>query len=145
MAHVRQSIRDHIVSAVTGLSTTGANVFPSRVYPIAAGKMPGLAVYTLSEAIEAQTLRPPRGLVRVLEISIEAYVEGSTNDDVLDNICAEVEAAVAADITRGGNAKDTILVSFEADYADGERPLVVGRLTYQVTYSTAETNATSAT
>jgi len=145
MAHVRQTIRDHIVSAVTGLSTTGANVFPSRVYPIAAGKMPGLAVYTLSEAIEAQTLRPPRGLVRILEISIEAYVEGSTNDDVLDNICAEVEAAVAADITRGGNAKDTILVSFEADYADGERPLVVGRLTYQVTYSTAETNATSAT
>ena len=145
MAHVRQSIRDHIVSAVTGLSTTGANVFPSRVYPIAAGKMPGLAVYTLSEAIEAQTLRPPRGLVRILEISIEAYVEGSTNDDVLDNICAEVEAAVAADITRGGNAKDTILVSFEADFADGERPLVVGRLTYQVTYSTAETNATSAT
>ena len=145
MAHVRQTIRDHIVSAVTGLSTTGANVFPSRVYPIAAGKMPGLAVYTLSEAIEAQTLRPPRGLVRILEISIEAYVEGSTNDDVLDNICAEVEAAVAADITRGGNAKDTILVSFEADFADGERPLVVGRLTYQVTYSTAETNATSAT
>ncbi len=145
MAHVRQTIRDHIVSAVTGLSTTGANVFPSRVYPIAAGKMPGLAVYTLSEAVEAQTLRPPRGLVRILEISIEAYVEGSTNDDVLDNICAEVEAAVAADITRGGNAKDTILVSFEADFADGERPLVVGRLTYQVTYSTAETNATSAT
>lgn len=145
MAHVRQTIRDHIVSAVTGLSTTGANVFTSRVYPIAAGKMPGLCVYTLSEAIEAQTLRPPRGLVRVLEISVEAYVEGSTNDDVLDNICAEVEAAIAADITRGGNAKDTILVSFEADFADGERPLVVGRLTYQVTYSTAETDATSAT
>ena len=27
MAHVRQSIRDNIVTAVTGLSTTGSNVF----------------------------------------------------------------------------------------------------------------------
>jgi len=133
-----------MISAVTGLNTTGANVFPSRVYPIAAGKMPGLCVYTLSETIEPQSLRPPRGLVRVLEISVEAYVEGSTSDDVLDTICAEIEAAVAVDITRGGKARDTILVSFEADFADGERPLVVGRLTYQVTYSTAETNATQA-
>ena len=30
MAHVRQSIRDNVVTAVTGLSTPGSNVFRLR-------------------------------------------------------------------------------------------------------------------
>nr|ADI23589.1 hypothetical protein [uncultured nuHF2 cluster bacterium HF0770_42C12] len=40
MAHVRQSIRDNVVTAVTGLSTTGSNVFRSRVYPLGTNKLP---------------------------------------------------------------------------------------------------------
>ena len=34
MAHVRQQIRDAIVTALTGLTTTGTNVFRSRIYPL---------------------------------------------------------------------------------------------------------------
>ena len=52
MAHVRQSIRDNAVTAVTGLSTTGSYVFRSRVYPLGTNKLPALCVYTDSEVVE---------------------------------------------------------------------------------------------
>lgn len=142
MAHIRKLIRDNIETTLTGLTTTGSNVFASRVYPIQSAKMPGLCVYTSSETIEAQTIKPPRGLIRSLEVSVEAYVESAVADDVLDTIAAEVEAAMTTDLTRGGNAKDTRLVSFEADFAgDGERPVVVGRFIFEIVYSTQETDA----
>jgi len=142
MAHIRKLIRDNIETTLTGLTTTGSNVFASRVYPIQTAKMPGLCIYTSSETIEAQTIKPPRGLIRSLEVSVEAYVESAVADDVLDTIAAEVEAAMTTDLTRGGNAKDTRLVSFEADFAgDGERPVVVGRFIFEIVYSTQETDA----
>jgi hypothetical protein len=142
MAHIRKLIRDNIETTLTGLSTTGSNVFASRVYPIQSAKMPGLCIYTSSETIEAQTIKPPRGLIRSLEVSVEAYVESATADDVLDTIAAEIEAAMTTDLTRGGNAKDTRLVSFEADFAgEGERPVVVGRFIFEIVYSTQETDA----
>ena len=142
MAHIRKLIRDDIETTLTGLTTTGSNVFASRVYPIQTAKMPGLCIYTSSETIEAQTIKPPRGLIRSLEVSVEAYVESAVADDVLDTIAAEVEAAMTTDLTRGGNAKDTRLVSFEADFAgEGERPVVVGRFIFEILYSTTEADA----
>ena len=142
MAHIRKLIRDNIETTLTGLTTTGSNVFASRVYPIQTARMPGLCIYTSSETIEAQTIKPPRGLIRSLEVSVEAYVESAIADDVLDGIAAEVEAAMTTDLTRGGNAKDTRLVSFEADFAgEGERPVVVGRFIFEIVYSTQETDA----
>ena len=142
MAHVRKLIRDNIKTTLTGLTTTGSNVFASRVYPIQSAKMPGLCIYTSSEQIEALTIKPPRGLIRSLEVSVEAYIENALPDDTLDTISAEIEAAMAADITRGGNAKDTKLTSFEADFAgEGEKPVVVGRFIYEILYSTTEADA----
>ena len=60
----------------------------------------------------------------------------------MDNIAAQVEAAMATDRTRGGNAKDTCLRTFEAEFAgEGEKPIVVGRFIYEIMYSTTETDA----
>jgi len=144
MAHVRQSIRSNIETTLTGLTTTGSRVYASRVYPIQSAGMPGLCIYTSSETIEAQTIKPPRGLIRSLEVSVEAYVENANADDTLDTICAEIEAAMTTDLTRGGYAKDTRLVSFEAEFAgEGERPVVVGRMQYEILYSTTEADAES--
>ena len=62
MAHVRQSIRDNAVTAVTGLSTTGSNVFRSRVYPLGTNKLPALCVYTDSEVVEYNRLDRARNI-----------------------------------------------------------------------------------
>ena len=43
--HVRQQIRERIATTITGLSTTGSNVFQSRVYPLDVDSLPALLVY----------------------------------------------------------------------------------------------------
>jgi hypothetical protein len=68
MAHARKLIRDNIVTTVTGLSTTGANVFKSRVYPLSAGSLPALTVYTRSEEVIQSTISIPRTIERTLTV-----------------------------------------------------------------------------
>ena len=56
MAHVRKSIREHVVTTVTSLSTTGSNVYETRYFPLQTGNLPALIVYTLDETIEDLSL-----------------------------------------------------------------------------------------
>jgi len=74
MAHVRQSIRDNVVTAVTGLSTTGSNVFRSRVYPLGTNKLPALCVYTDCDTVEFTCFDRIRDIDRTVDIVNEAYV-----------------------------------------------------------------------
>lgn len=147
MAHVRQSIRDNAVTACTGLSTTGSNVYRSRVYPLGEGKLPGLVVYTASEDVEHNRIDRPRDLDRTVSLVVEAIVRATANyDTTLDTICAEVEAAMATDVTRGGYAKDCKLTSSAFDFSDdGDRPIAMAAMTFDIEYRTAENAATTAT
>ena len=43
MAHVRKLIRDHITTSLTGLTTTGSNVFQTRFFPLEDTKLPRCA------------------------------------------------------------------------------------------------------
>ncbi len=146
MAHVRKQIRDAVITAVTGLTTTGSNVFRSRIYPLEQTKLPGLCVFTRSEVVEFDTLTISRSVSRVLDVIIEGYVSATSNyDDTLDQIAVEVEEALAADVTLGGLAKDTQVTAFEADFSgDGEQPVAVGRFTVTVQYRTAENDVETA-
>lgn len=144
MAHLRQLIRDNVVSTLTGLSSTGSKVYKSRVYPINQNSLPSLAVYTLSEDSEYLTINPPRLVERRLSVAVEIYVKAvSAYDDNLDAICSEIEAALYTDTTRGGYAKDTRISAFEADFSgDGDQPIMAGRLTVDVHYTSTEGSPT---
>jgi len=146
MAHVRKQIRDAIVTALTGLTTTGSNVFRSRIYPLEQTKLPGICIFTRSEAVEFDTLTMARSINRVLDVQVEAYVSATANyDNTLDQIAVEVEEALSADVTFGGLAKDTQVTAFEADFSgDGEQPVAVGRFTVTVQYRTAENDVETA-
>lgn len=143
MAHVRQQIRDEIVTTLTGLGTTGSRVYRSRVYPVADNKLPGLLIYTSTEDIETVTITPPRTQMRALTLTVEAYVKGVSNfDNQVDTIAEEVEAALAQDVTRGGLAKDTTITGFEVEFnGDGDQPVAVGRLSVRIDYATLEDDA----
>jgi hypothetical protein len=143
MAHVRKSIRDNVVTTVTGLATTSTRVYRTRFYPIAEGKTPGLAIYTQNESVESATMTRPRTKMRELEVVIEGYAVGVSNlDNTLDQITLEVEEAMVTDVTRGGYAKDTELSSVEVEYSgDGEKPVGVAKMTFLVTYATIENDA----
>jgi hypothetical protein len=140
MAHVRKLIRDNVTTTLTGLTTTGANVYQTRVYPLAEDKLPGLAIYTGSESTEYGTINPPRTQIRTLTVHVELYVKGLADyDDDLDQIALEVEEALYTDLTRGGYAKDTRVTAFEADFSgEGDQPVAYATMTIEVDYMTLE-------
>ena len=107
MAHVRKLIRDNITTTLTGLTTTGSNVFQTRFFPLEDTKLPALCIYTKSEDTEYSTMTVPRTQMRVnLRSVLRAYVKGTANlDNTLDTIAVEVEEALQTDLTRGGRAK----------------------------------------
>lgn len=140
MSHIRTQIRQRIVSNLTGLTTTGSNVFDTRIYPLAENKLPGIAVYTKAESSTYETMSPPRTLRRSLTAVIEIYVKmTSTFDEVLDTIASEIETALYSDLTQNGLAFDTKVISFEADFGgDADQPLGQGIIQVEVIYAATE-------
>ena len=140
MAHIRKAIREHVVTTITSLSTTGSNVYETRYFPLQTGNLPALIVYTLDETVEDYTLgQNTRTQFRALNLIIEAHCRGTANiDDTLDTIAEEVEGAMVTDISRGGNAKDTKLVSTEVDFDTASQKTGLMRLTYLISYNTVE-------
>lgn len=140
MSHLRKQIRDAVVTALTGLTTTGTRVYKSRVYPLETGKLPGLCIYTKSEEISTTTINRPRTQIRNLEVIVEAYVMVNTNfDDTIDTISVQVEEALYNNALLGGLAKELNILSFDADYSgEGEKVVGVGRWTVNVIYTDKE-------
>ena len=140
MAHIRKSIREHVVTTVTSLSTTGSNVYETRYFPLQTGNLPALIVYTLDETVEDYTLgQNTRTQFRALNLIIEAHCRGTANiDDTLDTIAEEVEEAMVTDITRGGHAQDTKLVSTDIEFDTASQKTGLMRLTYLISYNTVE-------
>jgi len=140
MSHVRQQIRERVATDLTGLSTTGSNVFQSRVYPMEGAGLPGLIVYTNSESVDLDETSSGRHLVRILDVVVEGYVKATSNsDDTVDTIAAEVETAIANDSDLNSLAKDSILATTEIELSgDAEQPIAVVRMTFTVVYVTAD-------
>jgi hypothetical protein len=140
--HIRQQIREYFGTNLTGLSTTGSNVYESRVYPIENSKLPALVIYTKSETSEPIVIGTDRVMSRELSVVVEGYAKATINfDDTIDTISKEVEEAIAADRTLGGLAKDTYLESTQIDFnAEGEKPLGFVSLTFISNYYVKEKN-----
>jgi len=136
--HIREQIRDRIVSNCTGLTTTGSNIFESRIYPLESGDLPGLLVYTTSEDSEPVRLGPDRLLERNLSLIVQGYCESNSDfDGVVDNICKEVEVALASDRTVNGLAKDLYISSTEISYdSSGAKPVGYVTMLFAVQYFT---------
>ena len=141
MSHVREQIRDAAHAAVTGLITTGARAYASRVYPMTAATLPGLIVYTKSEESEPATMgRASRRIARRLSLVVEGYVKLTAGaSDKADTICAEVEAAIVADAALQALVKDVYLSSTEIKLmGDAEKPVAVVTMNFSAIYHTAE-------
>ena len=83
-----------------------------------------------------------RTLQRNLSLVVEAYVKANSNDDTIDTIAKEVEAAMGADVTHNDLARDSFLDSTEINYnGEGEQPIAVMTMVYNIIYLTTETTA----
>ena len=145
MAHLRQSIRERVGTDVTGLSTTGSNVFQTRLYPVEAGSLPCLLIYSISEESGVTEMASPRPMTRVLNIVIQGVVSATQPDDTLDLISKEVEVAMAGDRSINSLANDSYLSSTEIEInAEGAKPIGIVRLNYVVEYRNLDNNPESA-
>jgi hypothetical protein len=78
----------------------------------------------------------------MLEVFVKAV---SDTDDTIDQICVEVEEAMAGDTELNGLAKDSYLVSTSINYiGEGDQPMAVASLNYEVEYQVQESDPETA-
>jgi hypothetical protein len=139
MAHYRQQIREQVATTLTGLNTTGNNVFQSRIYNIEESKLPCLCIYTVSETSEPISMSPPRSIEKVLEIVVEIYIKGQNSATDLDAVVKDVKTKMYSDRLINNLAKDSYLSTQELTYnGEGDKNIAVGVLTFQVFYHHTE-------
>lgn len=129
MSHARQQIREHLVSILTGLQTTGTRVSSSRTHPHT--DLPDLTIYTLDETV-LRTGATIGGIVlREVSVAIEARAkptDASTPDNAVDQICSEVERVLGSDTTADGYL-DAIELSRTTIVLDGSQEREVAKAT----------------
>ena len=138
--HVRKQIRVAAVTALTGLATTAARVFASRVYPLQDTELPALRVSNPDEAIDSESMGGAnRYLRRALTLEVQACVKQvSGYEDLVDQIAKEVETALANDNTLGNLAKWIVPRAIDTELAgEGEKPIAVATLRFEIVYYTA--------
>lgn len=139
MAHVRQQIIDNLATTLTGLTTTGPRVYPSRVDPLRSDEVPGLLIYDTDETIdeEQSTLQAQfRNPIMVIEGHAEA-ASGDAISDLLNLIASEIETAIFVDITRNDKALATFYSSTSKTYdASADKVVGVIRMEFITSYMT---------
>ena len=142
--HPRQQIRDAIVTAVTGLTTTGSNVFNSRIYRLSEDQLPAILVWTLNEDSDRETNGDDGFLMRSLNVMVEIMAHPSdtqTAQDELDDIALEIETALGADRDLGGLTTDLFLSETRSNYTDEGEVLLGGMsMTWTAEYLTEFNN-----
>jgi hypothetical protein len=90
--HARKQVREAAVTDLTGLPTTGAHVFTSRVSPLTATEMPGLKIMLREESGDFDAMGT---LARTGRLIIEGWLQGGDDiEDDLDQVASEVEAKI---------------------------------------------------
>ena len=92
-------IRERVATMLTGLSSTGSNVFLPHVCPLENDDLPSLCIYTQNEEIEVGASGDPRVYHSTMILIVDGYVQTFSNlDDHLYQIGIEVQVAMAEDI-----------------------------------------------
>jgi len=117
--HVRKQLRDQVAVLVTGLVTYAVNVYKNRKYPVDSSELPCLIVQTGDEEIELLTMDYPAQQLRREQLIITVIAETTTGlDDMLDEICKDIEVVLAGSVTVAKN--------FKLESTSGIEPNVVG-------------------
>lgn len=142
MKHARQKIREAVATLLAGI---GPTVYRSRVYPIVT--LPVISVYANTEQSESENelIGTPRRYTRRLTLQIDVAVEAVTgSDDLADDYAAQIEAAMAADVTLTSTVVDSFLSGTAVAFDASEIPTAKTTLTYTCWYRTTGADAETA-
>lgn len=147
MSHVRTQIRNQAVTELlAGTTAFGSSIFSTRLYNFRNSNLPACNVYAGEESAEVATMGPgnSRIISRTLELLVDCYLEDSALDDGLDDLAVEVEKVLGA-TTFNRLAFDVSLIntSFDMD-SNGEKPVGICTLSWQVKYHVVESDPETA-
>lgn len=132
-AHLHTQIRSAVVSALTGLTTTGGRVYANRLLPLPDALSPTLNI-TLDE--ETAEVGIQRFTDRRLTLAVTAYAKASAAlDDTLDQVAKEVEIALAAGVLVDGVMLDCFYTGMSFEDALADKPVGVRRMTFAVPFT----------
>jgi hypothetical protein len=140
MTHPRSQIRDAVKTRLAGAeprTEAGDRVHVNRTTPLFAKALPAILVYARDERVDGTPDGPGGPTRRVLDLAIEIVAEGEHADAQVDRIAAEVETAFEEDDTLERLVESMRLLRTDIDVdGDGDTPIVVARLGYEVVYWT---------
>lgn len=146
MSHAHTLIRTAAVTALTGLATTAARVYPSRMYAMADANLPGLRVFLNEESVELMTATAPALQRRSLQLLVECCAKDTTTLDAdCDQMQLEVEKALAGGLTVGGVPVEVTLTGSGYDFEAASVPVGVKRVLFNIDYHTLATTPDSLT
>jgi hypothetical protein len=133
---IEQLIKEAATTTLTGLTTTGNNIFVSRVHNLEQIKLPALLLYTKDTESEPIVMHSARTIEKTISLEIQGYVKQNTNyDDKIDDISQEVEEALYGNRLLNNLAKDSFLNETLIEYeSTGDNPLARVVMDFQVVY-----------
>lgn len=146
--HLREQILDAVETKLTGLVTTGSNVYRLRLYPQESDSLPSLNIVQADEEIIEDGVYDY--VDRVLTVNIESRVQSLTVqlDQTLNLISKEVTIALSADITQGvtGLIDSTEAGTSEPEIADetANKPTAIMIMTWVFYYRTTRADPSAA-
>lgn len=142
MGHERADIRNQAVTQlIAGNTGAAGRVFKTRMAPVKGAELPAIAVYTLDEDVDPESVTTsPRKLYRTVDLVIDAWAQVPADgsiDDALDDLALQVETAMDADIFLGTTARSSFLSRTEiAVSVDGDMISGCAHMIYSVEYRT---------
>ena len=136
-----EEILDKVITALTGLTTTGTNVKRAQVYNSSDDELPGLAVYMGQDVLidELQNSFLDWELTLIVESRVKSR---NQVDEILNTIRGEVHVALMAtprfSLTFVHDTKPVSANEPELS-GDGDQPIATQRLEYAITYRTSRT------
>lgn len=141
MAHYREQIRKAVITAVTGLTTTGTRVKSSPVFNLADNMSPTLAVRARQSIPNYETGEMNQKVQWAVEIVVEGYAKTNTDLlDTLDDMASEVETAIYTNSALYALCNGYIEAgeqTFDID-TDGDVPLGKIEILYTIYYHAQE-------
>lgn len=136
--HMLQQLRDNAKASLTGLTTTGSNVFVNRSEdePLQDSELPALRIYLRESETEIKTIGVGRTYERKARLEVQACVKKlATFEDDIYLILKEVEIGMNSG-TIGSKRADILSITIEDD-AKGEKPVAVGHFIFELVFYTA--------
>lgn len=132
--HIDKQLRSAAATALTGLTTTGSNVFASRVRPLQDSELPALRVYVDESDVSPFAMGgASRRVLRNTNLKVEFCGKATASyDDQSDAAKKEIEVAVANSGEFGGLCKFVQLMRIETQRDDStDQVVIVTRLIFE--------------